>query len=113
MTKHRATSSQWSGIERFARFGAYDSCIIELRDRVKALEAAAKPVESNYSEKPDSSNTPASSDLLVDRVADAIYSNGTGDGFREEARAAILAVADWLAQQDLHIAATRLRMEVG
>jgi len=97
MTEHRATSSQWSGIERFARYGAYDSCIIELRDRVKALEAAAKPVESN---------APESSDLLVDRVADAIYSNATGG-----VRAAILAVADWLDQQDLHVAATRLRME--
>jgi len=110
MTEHRATPRQWSGIERFVRYGAYDSCIIELRDRVKALEVSAKPVESNYPEKPDSSNAPESSDSLVERVADAIYSNATG-GVREEARAAILAVADWLDQQDLHIAATRLRME--
>jgi len=33
---------------------------------------------------------------LVARVADAIYRNGTGDGFREEARAAIREVAAWL-----------------
>jgi hypothetical protein len=46
---------------------------------------------------------------LVELVADAIYSNATG-GF-QEARAAILAVSDWLDQQELHIAATRLRME--
>ena len=32
---------------------------------------------------------------LVERVADAIYRNGTGDGFREEARAAIREVAEW------------------
>jgi hypothetical protein len=108
MTKHRATARQWSGIERFVRYGAYDSCIIELRDRVEALEAAAKPVESNYPEKPDSSNAPESSDLLVDRVTDAIYSNATGG-----VRAAILAVADWLDQQELHIAATLVRQEVG
>jgi len=56
-------------------------------------------------------DAPESSDLLVKRVADAIYRNGTGDGFREEARAAILAAADWLDQQKLHIAATLLRME--
>jgi hypothetical protein len=104
MTNHKATTRQWSGIERFVRYGAYDSCIIELRDRVEALEAAAKPAESNCQETLDSS--------LVELVADAIYSNATG-GVREEARAAILAVADWLDQQELHIAATLVRQEVG
>jgi hypothetical protein len=102
MTNHKATTRQWSGIERFVRYGAYDSCIIELRDRVEALEAAAKPAESNCQETLDSS--------LVELVADAIYSNATG-GVREEARAAILAVADWFDQQKLHIAATLLRQE--
>jgi hypothetical protein len=111
-TGHKATRRQWSGIERFSQYGAYDSCIIELRDRVEALEAAQR-VESNYPEKPDSSNAPESSDLLVERVADAIYRNGTGDGFREEARAAILAVADWFDQQGYHYTAARLRQEAG
>jgi len=48
---------------------------------------------------------------LVERVACAL----TGDpiNWKPEARAAILAAADWLDQQDLRIAATRLRMEVG
>ena len=36
---------------------------------------------------------------LVERVADAIYRNGIGDGFRKEARAAICEVADWLDHQ--------------
>jgi hypothetical protein len=67
--------------------------IAELQNRVEALEAAAKPVESNYLEKPDSS--------LVERVARAFT-----------ARKAILSVADWLDQQELYVAATRLRMEV-
>ena len=35
---------------------------------------------------------------LVERVADAIYRNGIGDGFREEARAAIREVAKWLRE---------------
>ena len=109
MTNHKATTRQWSGIERFVRYGAYDSCLIELRDRVEALEAAQR-VESNYPEKPHSSNAPESSDLLAERVADAIYGN-SAFGVHEQARAAILAVTNWLDQQDLHIAATRLRME--
>ena len=142
MTNHKATTRQWSGIERFVRYGAYDSCLIELRDRVEALEAAqqkatVKPATRLHSYRVENSalpieewgkghaivdsarppvtrdraeDAPESSDLLIERVADAIYSNATG-GVREEARAAILAVADWLDQQELHIAATRLRME--
>jgi len=109
MTEHRATSNQWSGIERFARYGAYDSCIIELRDRVEALEAAQRAIASPSSNRTHlglTQDAPESSDLLEERVADAIYSNATGG-----VRAAILAVADWLDQQDLHVAATRLRME--
>ena len=109
MTKHRATSSQWSGIERFARFGEYDSCIIELRDRVKALEAAAKPVDELQA-----ASAEARPGGLVVGVAKALhYAPHPLGNWKPEARTAILAVADWLDQQDLHIAATRLRMEVG
>ena len=114
MTEHRATSNQWSGIERFARYGAYDSCIIELRDRVEALVAAQRAIASPSSNRTHlglTQNAPASSDSLVERVADGIYRNGTGDGFREESRAVIHTIADWLDQQELHVAATRLRME--
>jgi len=111
MTNHKATTRQWSGIERFVRYGAYDSCLIELRDRVEALEAAQR-VESNYPEKPHSSNAPESSDLLVEGVANALhYAPHPPGNWKPEARAAILAVADWLDQQELHIAATRLRQE--
>ena len=98
--------------------------IAELQNRVEALEAAAKPVESNYSdepvalfesaddrqrwmerqlEKPDSS--------LVERVAIvcAMPAKRTWD---DQARAAILAVADWSEQQGLRTAADWLRQEV-
>jgi hypothetical protein len=55
MTEHRATTRQWSGIERFVRYGAYDSCLIELRDRVEALEAAQRPtVEDSLTVPADS-----------------------------------------------------------
>jgi hypothetical protein len=73
--------------------------IAELRSRVEALEAAAKPVESNYPAEPDSS--------LVERVAGSLTT-----GLHSDARAAILAVADWLDQQHLHTTAARLRQEV-
>ena len=96
MTKHRATSRQWSGIERFVRYGAYDSCLIELRDRVEALEAAAKPVESNCQDTLDGS--------LLDRLEAEGYGRTHG---RKVAR----VIADWLDQQKLHIAATLLRQE--
>ena len=101
MTEHKATPERWSGIEQFASETLYGACIIELRDRVEALEAAAKPVESN---------APESSDSLVELVADAIYGNAAF-GVHRQARAAILAVADWFEQQGLYTRATRLRME--
>jgi hypothetical protein len=107
VTKHRATSRQWSGIERFVRYGAYDSCIIELRDRVEALEAAAKGfhhIGETNKMVPDGS--------LVERVAYAITGDSDGPiNWKPEARAAILAVADWFEQQGLYTRAARLRME--
>ena len=109
-TPHRANPEVWAAVERWSKNDMETSnCILELRDRVEALEAAAKPAEFNYEEKLDSSNPPKSSDSLVERVADVIYSNATG-GF-QEARAAIHAVAKWLDQQKLHVSAGRLRRE--
>ena len=62
-------------------FNSAPSCILELRARVEALEAAQQQP------------APPPAGSLVETVADAIYRNGTGDGFRDEARAAIRAVA--------------------
>ena len=86
--QHRATDLQWVCIRARASDNVAYSTILELRDRIEALEAAAKP---NHPAKPDSS--------LVKRVACAIYPDGSGDGFREEARAAIREVAAWLREQ--------------
>jgi hypothetical protein len=89
--QHRATADQWTRIERMICRTEF-SAILELRDRVEALEAAAQPAQPNHPAKPDSS--------LVERVAAAI----TGDGddpinWKPEARAAIREVAAWLNQE--------------
>jgi hypothetical protein len=117
MTKqYRAKPEVWATVERWCKndMGA-QNCLLELRARVEALETAQRVIalpSSNRTHLGLTQDAPASSDLLVKRVADAIYSNPTS-GVREEARAAILAVADWLDQQELHTTATRLRQEVG
>jgi Txe/YoeB family toxin of Txe-Axe toxin-antitoxin module len=134
----KATPEAWQLADYWVVQGSYAAqCILELRDRIAALEAQRETEkaciqdiyekldrlkvqhESNWSRivkledagnhpaKPDSSPAPAGG--LVERVADAIYRNGTGDGFREEARAAILAVAEWLGEE---ISAEWLREEV-
>ena len=87
--QHRATDLQWVCIRARASDNVAYSTILELRDRIEALEAAAKP---NHPAKPDSS--------LVERVAAAI----TGDSdepinWKPEARAAIREVAAWLREQ--------------
>ena len=126
MTEHKATSGQWEALEEHSWQDAY-SCILELRARMGALEDAQRlTVKDSLTVPADSLTAPvtrdraedasASSDSLVDRVADAIYRNcadGTGDGFRETiARPAILGVADWFEQQGFYTTAARLRQEV-
>ena len=88
--QHRATPEQWESIERYAEDNAYDACILELRARIEALEAAQPKVRSG----PESP--------LVERVADAIAAQATSAGIVNDrpARAAILEVAAWLRTQD-------------
>lgn len=79
--------------------------IAKLRSRVEALEAAAKPTESNYPVMPDSS--------LVDLVL-AEIENGTACD-RESARTArevILEIAAWVDRLGYHSCAAELRKEV-
>jgi hypothetical protein len=86
--QHRAKPWQWETIER-KHYHAEFSVILELRDRIEALEAAAKP---NHPAKPDSS--------LVERVAFAIIGDSDGPiNWKPEARAAIREVAAWLREQ--------------
>ena len=140
--QHRARPEVWAAVERWCKNDLETlNCILELRDRVEALEAALRPELQNLSKgtrllsyRVENSalpieewgknhtavnlpthNAPESSDPLVGRVADAIKLQTSwaivSDSLCEETRIAILAVADWLDQQELHIAATRLRQE--
>lgn len=116
--------------------------ITDLRRRVEALEAAQRPNVRPESQNPPEGtcllsyrvenyalpieewgkghtavnlpthNTPESSDSLVEQLAIvcAMPAKWTWD---DQARAVIHAIADWLDQQELYVAATRLRMEVG
>ena len=91
--QHRATDSEWDCIKVRSSSVAVYSCLLELRDRIEALETAAKP---NHPEKPDSS--------LVERVAAAIHPNVCADPnlYLHEARAAIRAVAAWMTSNPDH-----------
>jgi hypothetical protein len=88
--QHRATPDDWAQQEDWANRCAFSdsSCIIELRDRVEALEAAQQKIRSG----PESP--------LVERVADAIAAQATSAGIVNDrpARAAILEVAAWLTE---------------
>lgn len=104
----------------------------ELRARVEALEAAKRPASKVYeiSEPlqltpeqaqhvkdllaPNSKSTPNSSQigsLLVERVRKAIFNNGDGDDYNDEARAAIREVAAWLDENTGGDAAWMLTQE--
>jgi len=86
--RHRAKPEVWAAVERFGKNGMdMLNCVLELRARVEALEAAVKPAESNYTELPDGS--------LVKRVQKAI-----GHSYPDDARAAIREIAAWLHEEN-------------
>jgi hypothetical protein len=68
MTKqHRATPEQWETIEKYAGFTSY-ICILELRARIEALEAAQQPPQDKMDrliaiDRDDPDNSP------VERIA--------------------------------------------
>lgn len=77
-SQHHATPEQWQAIEANGHLPTR-STILELRDRIKSLEAAAQQPQPNHPEKPDSS--------LLSRV---VCADGPAD--------AILEVAAWLRE---------------
>ena len=98
---YRATPGQWDDAGAFA--SDTRACLLELRARIEALEAAQQKVRS------------APESPLVERVADAIAAQATSAGIVNDrpARAAILEVAAWLREQhggDL-VASTLLKRE--
>jgi hypothetical protein len=136
-TPRRATPEQWAKCEEDARLwsGALN-CILELRDRIAALEAAHSPQPDKLDrlialDREDPTPDPAMPELraasaeaqpggLVERVAARIEfgidANQDPEGI---ARAAIREVATWLDRFALHgsgeyaQAAKVLRQEVG
>jgi hypothetical protein len=92
MTPHKATPEQWAQlIDRAVDHVFFvSSCLLELRDRIEALEAAAN-------RRAILGSSPAPDDGLVELVVDAITDSAAAYGTADEpARAAILAVAEWL-----------------
>ena len=85
-----ASPELWAAAEKWgANTMDMANCLLELRARVEALEAAQQKIRSG----------PASP--LVERVADAIAAEATSAGIVNDrpARAAILQVALWLREQ--------------
>jgi hypothetical protein len=88
MTKqHKATPGQWAVLEETGT-SCMSACLLDLRARIDALEAAQQKVRSAH-ESP-----------LVERVADAIAAQATSAGIVNDrpARAAILEVAAWMIE---------------
>ena len=136
--QHRATPEQWANLEACTRTypGQWGDCVLELRARIEALEAAQQDKldrlialdAADPSWEPDpaitelraaSAEAPPAGGLLK-MVAEAMQP-GTFDwsAYEDEASAAICAVATWLDRFALHgsgeyaQAAKVLRQEVG
>jgi hypothetical protein len=108
---YKATPEQWAFLRDCAANGptplrdqsaAQNSCILELRARVEALEAAQRPRVFTADEVAPIvvSAAPAPAGSLVERVADALADEFQPSGtWHDEARAAIREVAAWLREQ--------------
>ena len=136
--QHRATADEWLTMELDSQNFAFASTILELRDRIEALEATqigsidlshlsdaerekilkmlANPgtfevLEVAQPAQPNHPEKPDSS--LVERVAAAIHPNVCADPnlYLHEARAAIREVAAWLDTVQKFDAAVLLRLE--
>jgi len=104
------------------------SNILALASRVESLEAAERQASKVYQISkplkltpeqaqqvrdllaPNSKPSPNSSqigNLLVERVRKAIFNNGDGDDYSDEARAAIREVAAWMRENEVGYTAAR------
>ena len=93
-SQHRATPAQWATLHLVDPFDDTASCLLELRARVEALEAAANNRQHGKSAERAEPGPAAS---LVERVASAIYD--VPHDPKAEARAAIREVAWWLRSE--------------
>jgi hypothetical protein len=107
-TPHKATPEQWEAVENEATDGPSGliySCILELRSRIEALEAAASAAPEQ------SPAAPAPAGGLVAKVTDAVV-YGIEISDQRGAIDAILAVAEWLDTRGQHGCSLWLREEV-
>jgi hypothetical protein len=104
--QHRATPADWH-IHEVSLDDADSSCILELRDRIAALEASL-----GIGQAVTPANTSAPADSLVERVRSAIDRNVCPDQWLhvDAARAAIREVAAWLDDQ-IEVGAAHLLSE--
>jgi hypothetical protein len=88
--QHRASLEDWDFVE--ANFpNSICDCILELRDRIAALEA------DQFRGATEMVAPPAPADSLVERVVDEITGSAAAYGTADElARAAIREVAAWI-----------------
>jgi hypothetical protein len=72
--QHRATPEQWASIERWGSAGPWDgySCILELRARIEALEAAQQDKLDRLIAQDRTPTTKARPGGLAGRVAEAM-----------------------------------------
>jgi hypothetical protein len=128
MTDYKATFEQWNDIEQWAKSGSYastDHCILELLSRVESLEEDSyeenksnhacfealvrriEKLEANSQATPNLNIIRSSLVTKVQRAIDKEYEESLGTG-ENEAKAAILAVAKWLREQNHEVFACRL-----
>jgi hypothetical protein len=109
MTPHKATPEQWAELEEWATKYEWSSCVVELRDRLAALEAAANLQQQGEDAERAMEGAPAGG--LVERVTKAVNKTTIceRDGI---ASAAILAVAEWFDAIGYGATASILRQEV-
>ena len=109
--QHRATPEQWNRITDHGGAASW-ACILELRARIEALEAAQQDKLDRLIalDAADPTPDPAMPELraasaeaqpaggLVERVANAISEGDEPDKWHPEARDAIREVAKWLSE---------------
>ena len=117
-------STDWNRVQELAESGRSPNALalLELRARVEALDTYKELIDKLFRrvwELEDSRNKIRSGpeSPLVERVACAIGRDDEPINWTPEARAAILEVAKWLAEQSITITgqawAEQLRIEAG
>ncbi len=111
MTDFKATTEHWAEVEAQVKDYPYatETCVLELRARLEALEAAVKVDQSTLEYDVQAGYAAAQRafakerekrESLVERVTEVITETPSNyKDWRNEARAAIREVAAWLREQ--------------